>query len=388
MVTTRCEFRKRRAPAQTFTGRLGLGAPGAGIVGSMSMRAFPAHGISLALVLLIHSAPPAVTPAAAGDGGAAAVVPNDNRRPAGALDAGTLSLALRAGRGRWSPEPAHGPALDIEAFGEVGQPLMVPAPLLRVVEGTTVAVAVTNELAAPLRVHGLCSRDGSPCAPLDVPPGAIREVRFVAGRAGTYHYWATTLGAPVPFRELGGAFIVDPPGTDRDADRVLVITEWTSLTADDLRQIFSADDIGEAFIARQPNVAFMLNGLGWPATERLTYRLGEPVRWRVLNLSSQPHPMHLHGFYFDVERLGDGRRDGPPAAAQPRRVVTQLVPPGGTLTMTWTPERSGNWLFHCHLMEHVSPQRGCRPSAAAAIITSSTTTTATRRSGCRGWSSA
>ena len=250
-------------------------------------------------------------------------------------------------------------------------------------------MSVTNELAAPLRVHGLCSRDGSPCPPLDVPPGAIREVRFAAGRAGTYHYWATTLGAPVPFRELGGAFIVDPPGADRDADRVLVITEWTSLTADDAPPDFSADDIGEAFIARQPSVAFMLNGLGWPATERLTYRLGEPVRWRVLNLSSQPHPMHLHGFYFDVERLGDGRRDAPPAAAQPRRVVTQLLPPGGDAHHDLDARASRELAVPL-------PLDGARVAAAPAAgrapqrrsPRAAPATTPTRRSACRDWFSA
>ena len=25
------------------------------------------------------------------------------------------------------------------------------------------------------------------------------------------------------------------------------------------------------------------------------------------------------------------------------------------MAMTWTPERAGNWLFHCHVMTHVSP---------------------------------
>ena len=358
-VTTRCKFRKRRGPAANLhrplrTRRAGRGHRGAHVHALHVLLTASA----LALVLLIHIAPPAaIAAAAADDGGAAAVVANDNRRPAGSLDAGTLSLALRAGRGRWSPEPAHGPALDIEAFGEVGQPLMVPAPLLRVAEGTTVAVSVTNELAAPLRVHGLCSRDGSPCAPLDVPPGGDargalrrRPRRHLSllgddpGRAGALprarrRLHRRSAGRRSRRRSGAGHHRMDQPD------------------ADDLRQIFSADDIGEAFIARQPSVAFMLNGLGWPATERLTYRLGEPVRWRVLNLSSQPHPMHLHGFYFDVERLGDGRRDAPAAAAQPRRVVTQLLPPGGTLTMTWTPERPGNWLFHCHLMEHVSPLR-------------------------------
>ena len=40
-----------------------------------------------------------------------------------------------------------------------------------------------------------------------------------------------------------------------------------------------------------------------------------------------------------------------------RRVVTQLMPPGGTMAMTWMPERAGNWVFHCHIMHHVSPLR-------------------------------
>ncbi|MGE0362482.1 MAG: multicopper oxidase domain-containing protein [Vicinamibacterales bacterium] len=285
------------------------------------------------------------------------VAVNDNRRAAGTLIDGTWTVALRAARGRWRPAGADGPTLIVDAFGERDQPLSVPAPLLRVTEGATLDVTVANDLAAPLRVHGLCARDGSPCAPLDVPPGATRQVRFAAGRAGTYHYWATALGAPVPFRELAGAFVVDPPGADPTADRVLVITEWSSLKAADLQRVLAADDIGEAFVALQPGVAFMVNGLGWPATERLTYRLGDRVRWRVLNLSSQPHPMHLHGFYFDVERLGDGRRDDAPGPTTPRRVVTQVLPPAGTMTMAWTPERPGHWLFHCHLMAHVSPDR-------------------------------
>ena len=33
------------------------------------------------------------------------------------------------------------------------------------------------------------------------------------------------------------------------------------------------------------------------------------------------------------------------------------------MALTWLPERVGNWLFHCHIMHHVSPER--RLSAAA-----------------------
>ncbi|MGH8490988.1 MAG: multicopper oxidase domain-containing protein [Gammaproteobacteria bacterium] len=61
------------------------------------------------------------------------------------------------------------------------------------------------------------------------------------------------------------------------------------------------DDPGVAFLALNPRFTFLINGLSWPHTERLTYSVGQQVRWRVINLSTQPHPMQLHGFYFDVE---------------------------------------------------------------------------------------
>ena len=111
------------------------------------------------------------------------------------------------------------------------------------------------------------------------------------------------------------------------------------------------------FASLHPRIAFMLNGLSWPATERLRYALGKPVHWRVINLTSQSHPMHLHGFYFQVDSLGDGMTDVPVTTDEAHSVVTQLLRPGTTMAMTWTPERAGNWLFHCHVMHHVSPER-------------------------------
>ena len=85
---------------------------------------------------------------------------NDNRRPAGIPASGMLMLSLRAAAGLWRPEGEKGPALEIEAFGEVGSTLTIPAPLIRVPEGTAVAATVRNELARPLRVFGLCERGG------------------------------------------------------------------------------------------------------------------------------------------------------------------------------------------------------------------------------------
>jgi FtsP/CotA-like multicopper oxidase with cupredoxin domain len=288
------------------------------------------------------------------------VEPNDNRQAAGTLVDGALTLNLRAAFGLWRPEGGSGPALRIEAFGEQTGPLTAPAPLLRVPEGTEIVASVRNDLDVPLLVHGLCARDDRPCAPSEVPPSLSREIRFTPRRAGTYHYWATTTGMPVRFRsagdtQLSGAFVVDPRDGASEPDRVLVITDWTSLTREQLRDLAAADDPGVAFFTLNPRFVFLINGLSWPATERLTYQLGDTVRWRVINLSSQPHPLHLHGFHFEVNSLGDGLRDVPYDAGSTPRVVTQLLQPGGTLVMTWVPERVGNWLFHCHISAHVSP---------------------------------
>src|SRR5215510_6261624 len=173
---------------------------------------------------------------AAANDGLSPVLANDNTHTAGTTDRETVTIRLRAAQGAWRPEGDTGPALTVEAFGEEGRELLVPAPLIRVVEGTTIAVSVRNELEVPLRVHGLCTRDGTPCPPIDVAPGGARDVRFASGGAGTYHYWATSLGAPFPFRELAGALVVDPANAPAAPDRVFVITEWADLTARQIRE--------------------------------------------------------------------------------------------------------------------------------------------------------
>lgn len=143
---------------------------------------------------------------------------------------GVLTLKLRAAVGLWRPEGPDGPELTIEAFGEDAGVLQIPAPLLRVIAGTEIAASIRNDLDVNLRVHGLCARDGSPCAPVTVPPSGQREVRFTVTTAGTFHYWATTTDMPLQFRaamdtQLSGAFIVDRAGARAGDDRC-----WSSRT--------------------------------------------------------------------------------------------------------------------------------------------------------------
>jgi FtsP/CotA-like multicopper oxidase with cupredoxin domain len=304
---------------------------------------------------------------------APAVITHDNQHPAGTMKDGTLLLNLRAGAGTWHPEGAQAPGLSIDAFAEGDGPLMSPAPLIRVPEGTTIAATITNTLTADLQVHGLCEHSdtanapgAAACATVTVPSMATRKVQFAAGRPGAYLWWASSAGVPLQVRygrdsQLSGAFIVDPAGKPREADRVFVVTEWTSLSHDQLAQAFKSDDPFATAISFRPKFATLINAKSWPNTERLTYRVGDLVKWRIINASPESHPMHLHGFYYYVDSIGDGMVDRPFSRDRKPHVVTQLVPPGTTMSLTWMPERAGNWLFHCHIMEHVSPDRALTP---------------------------
>jgi manganese oxidase len=78
------------------------------------------------------------------------------------------------------------------------------------------------------------------------------------------------------------------------------------------------------------------------------------VRWRWVNPTDSPHPMHLHGFYFDVTHRGSWAADTALGLENTARVVTEMPIPGGTYAMTWVPEEPGNWLVHCHVAFHTS----------------------------------
>lgn len=136
---------------------------------------------------------------------------------------------------------------------------------------------------------------------------------------------------------LNGAFIVDSAGPVA-ADRVFVINE-TSVAADVIHPAFEVVSI---------------NGKSYPYTEPLEYTAGDGIRWRVINPSGREHPMHLHGAFYQVLSLGSFAADTAYAGDDRQWVVTQLLRPGNTMTMEWTPEHVGRWLFHCHFQSHFS----------------------------------
>lgn len=72
----------------------------------------------------------------------------------------------------------------------------------------------------------------------------------------------------------------------------------------------------------------VINGKSWPHTERLTYSADQPVRWRWINASDVPHPMHMHGSYFRIDRTADEENSLVFGAGEQLRVNTYTLAPG------------------------------------------------------------
>src|SRR5262245_24239580 len=288
-------------------------------------------------------------------------VANDNRTPGGTMVADTLALRLTVTPVAWHLLGDSAPAFTLLAFAEEGKAPSIPGPLIRVRVGTPVRVTVRNPLDDTLVVRGLSDRVAMRDS-LVVLPRDTATARFVARREGTYLYWvpAYSLRMPddlpstlLPRRgfdsQLAGAIVVDPPGPVPE-DRIFVITALQD-RAEDGPTAASMDRHGT--LRRQFNA---VNGRAWPHTERLRYALGDSVRWRIVNASQEAHPMHLHGFYFRVDAHGapQAEADSIYAPEQRRMAVTETVLTRNTASITWSPDRPGGWLFHCHLTNHAA----------------------------------
>jgi FtsP/CotA-like multicopper oxidase with cupredoxin domain len=311
------------------------------------MRPFTASvlvGAILSPVLLSH---PATSPAAPEN-----IVANDNRTPAGVLRDGVLTLRLEMRQGIWHPDGEANPGVETWALAEEGRPPQIPGPLIRVPEGTEIHATIRNSLAnSPLSLRGFYSRPapagGSPDSIVRIPAGEVRELRFKAGVSGTYNYWARTdtltrAAFDTTAAQLFGALVIDPRGAQPNRDRILVLGGF----------VYAAGTPPGG----RPPVVWHINGRSWPHTDRLSYTVGDSVHFRVINATPVVHPIHLHGFYFRVDSRGNGARDSVYAPGERPWEFTDRLAGAGTISLTWVPEREGNWLMHCHILPHFAPR--------------------------------
>ncbi len=306
------------------------------------MKSLPPNVLGIAVALALASGAAAQTPPLE------RVRLNDNRARAGLSNGNILVIRLETRLAMWYPTGDDQPGTPIPVFAEMGRQAQVPGPLIRAPGGTDVIVVVHNALPADtITIHGLHSRPAVGAQFTDsirLAPRAVQTLRFRLDRPGTYYYWGTTRGRAFGERygedaQLTGAIVVDEPGERAAKDRIFVIGMWADSAASELHR-------------HRNRELFVINGRSWPHTDRLVYERGDSVQWRVINASVDEHPLHLHGHYFRVNRRGNGRSDSLLTARD--LVNTERLLPGETMTLGWRADRLGNWLFHCHIPEHMA----------------------------------
>jgi len=89
-----------------------------------------------------------------------------------------------------------------------------------------------------------------------------------------------------------------------------------------------------------------INGKNYPNTDPLEVHLGQRVRLKLLNMSMEDHPMHLHGHTFQVVAANGRAIDGPLKDTLTVRHMEQYE-------IEFVADNPGDWLFHCHNLVHM-----------------------------------
>jgi FtsP/CotA-like multicopper oxidase with cupredoxin domain len=79
--------------------------------------------------------------------------------------------------------------------------------------------------------------------------------------------------------------------------------------------------------------------------EPIHLKLGERVRFVLINDTMMEHPIHLHGLWSELE---NGSGDFSPYKH------TVIVKPAERVTYLVSADTPGRWAFHCHLLYHMA----------------------------------
>jgi FtsP/CotA-like multicopper oxidase with cupredoxin domain len=233
-----------------------------------------------------------------------------------------------------------------------GQPLVVQEGervRLRIINGTT-----TDTQTFSLAGHKLTvtHTDGNPLArpftteSVMLGVGERADVVVTADNPGRWQLRGFVHGIPT----AGPAVDIVYPGHEGDPVQVPSALGPTATYADmaspgtsappdrTFDMMFTAGAVGTA--------DWNINDLKYPQTAPIDVRPGERIALRMVNMSTQDHPMHSHGHSFKVTAIGDKPVDGP-------LKDTLTMQHMEAYTVEFVADNPGRWLFHCHNLDHM-----------------------------------
>jgi manganese oxidase len=237
------------------------------------------------------------------------------------------------------------PDKTIDLWGFNGS---APGPTIQVHQGDHVRVIFDNHLPEPCSLHwhgfeDMIGNDGMPGISQEpVKPGGRFIYEFDIHQTGTYFYHSHM--AMQEMAGMLGGFIMHPRIPDHprcDKDFLLHLQEYAVLPNNTVPNTMNMEYNW-----------LLLNGKAGPASTPLIVRQGDRVRIRFVNLGMDHHPMHIHGYTFQVTGTEGGRI--PQSAWWPGTTV--LVGVAQARDIEITADRIGDWMLHCHLPHHMMNQ--------------------------------
>ena len=146
--------------------------------------------------------------------------------------------------------------------------------------------------------------------------------------------------APMPMDRTGER----PTGLEKVDHRVLTYKDLKSLTPNaDTRT--PSRELDLHLTANMERYMWSFDGAKYSeGADPIAFRHNERVRVNLINDTMMPHPIHLHGHFFEVVT-------GNPGHHPVKHTVNVL--PGGKVSFDLTADALGDWAFHCHMMLHM-----------------------------------
>jgi FtsP/CotA-like multicopper oxidase with cupredoxin domain len=234
-------------------------------------------------------------------------------------------------------------------------------------EGDKVRLRIMNPASATvftLRLAGhsllVTHTDGRPVEPLEVDVlrigmGERYDVMFTADNPGRWALYTLKDGTPAGGYRLATVLYEGVESTSYSDDSLrgrFNINHYSSLEGIPEETVPQVD--GE--IDRQFNLTlsggmmgspyWTINGQVWPDSDDLWIREGEGIRINYFNHSMMPHPMHLHGHFFEVVHSG-GR------GKRLYKDTLIIEPHMGSGAIEFVADNPGDWFHHCHNLYHM-----------------------------------
>jgi FtsP/CotA-like multicopper oxidase with cupredoxin domain/uncharacterized cupredoxin-like copper-binding protein len=241
---------------------------------------------------------------------------------------------------------------------------LVPGPEIRVRQGDRVRFVFRNLMDQPTIVHfhGLTvpnSQDGVPFVTAKpAMPGHYLTYEFpIVDPPGMYVYHSHFNSTEQVGSGLYGALIVLPKTGS---------WQYPTYTLDPMGHLQTGapgtiDREYTLFLGDGP-LGYVLNGKSFPATAPFVAKQGDWVLIHLANDGSMLHPMHLHGYHFEVVS-----QDGFPLD-QPYLADTLVIAPGQRFDVLVHAVYPGAWAFHCHILPYVEGPEGMYGMVTALVV--------------------